>query len=496
MVLKGRVGSSPTFRTTPCLNYSCVEWQVGSGEAKAMQWPCRRQMPSPKDILLINPWIFDFTAYDFWTRPLGLLYVGALLREHTNSRLHLVDCLDRYHPQLPKKPKTKEDGRGPFFKQEVSKPSALRDVPRKFSRYGIPLTLFVDQLDQVPQPDMVLVTCTLTYWYPGAQLAVELIRQKFGRVPVALGGVYATLLPGHAKDAIDADFVLEGPGERKLLPLMREVFGDKFCPDLRFEELGTIPRPAFDLLRDRNTLPVLTSRGCPYGCSYCASSLLFKGFDQESPERIVEHIECLHNVHRTKNIAFYDDALLLNKTKHIIPILERIIRKEIPLAFHTPNGLHVTEIDADLASLFKRANFKSLFLSQESFEKKVLEDSCSKVTSFDLGVALDHLKNVGYKPSEINVYLMVGLPGQGVEGIRESVRRVQALGARPRLAYFSPVPGTATWDSLITKGIVQSDVDPLLHNKLAFPYTWGEMAPSEFESLHDLISKDPGTSFL
>lgn len=472
MVFNGRVGSSPTFRTTSK----------------------KRQMPSPKDVLLINPWIFDFTAYDFWMRPLGLLYVGALLREYTNSRLHLVDCLDRHHPQLPKKAKSKRDGRGPFFKEEVSKPSVLRDVPRKFSRYGIPLTLFFDQLDQLPQPDMVLVTCTMTYWYPGARLVIELIRQKFGRVPVVLGGVYATLLPGHAKGATDADFVLEGPGERELLPLMREVFGDKFCPDLRFEKLKSIPWPAFDLLSDRNTLPVLTSRGCPYDCSYCASSLLFKGFDQESPERIVEHIECLHRVHQTKNIALYDDALLLNKTKHIIPILEQVIRKEIPVAFHTPNGLHVAEIDAGLASLIKRANFQSLFLSQESFDENVLEDSCSKVSSTDLEVALDHLKNAGYRPSEINVYLMVGLPGQGVKGIRESIRRVQALGARPRLAYFSPVPGTATWDSLITKGIIQSDVDPLLHNKVAFPYTWGQMFPSDFESLKDLIRTDPGAS--
>jgi radical SAM superfamily enzyme YgiQ (UPF0313 family) len=447
-------------------------------------------MPSPKDILLINPWIFDFTAYDFWMRPLGLLYIGALLREYTHSRLHFVDCMDRYHLRLPKKPKTKQNGRGPFFKEEVSKPSILCDVPRKFSRYGIPLPLFFDQLDQIPQPDMVLVTCMMTYWYPGAQLAIEIIREKFGPVPIVLGGIYATLLPGHAKEATDADFILEGPAERKLLPLMRDIIGDKFCPDLRFEKLSSIPWPAFDLLSDRKTLPVMTSRGCPYDCAYCASSLLYKGFDQNSPVRIAEHIECLHHVHQTKNIAFYDDALLLDKTRHLIPILDQVIRKEVPVAFHTPNGLHVAEIDEDLAVLMKRANFQSLYLSQESFETEVIENSCSKVSPTDLEIALKHLKNAGYRPSEINVYLMVGLPGQRVEGIRKSIQKVQSLGARPRLAYFSPVPGTATWHHLITQEIIQSDVDPLLHNKLAFPYTWGEMFPSDFVALKDLIRVD------
>ncbi len=448
-------------------------------------------MPSPKDILLVNPWIFDFTAYDFWMKPLGLLYLGALLREHTNSRLHFIDCLDRYHPRLPKKTKTKQDGRGPFYKEEVPKPSVLRDIPRKFSRYGIPLALFFDQLDRIPRPDMVLVTCMMTYWYPGAQLAIEIIRQKFDRVPIVLGGIYATLLPAHAKEATEADFILEGPGERGLLPLMREVFGDKFGPNLHFEKLSAIARPAFDLLSNRSTLPVLTSRGCPYDCSYCASSLLFKGFEQDSPDRIVKHIEYLHHAHQAENIAFYDEALLLNKRKHIIPILEQVIRKEIPVAFHTPNGLHVAEIDADLATLMKQANFRSLYLSQESFETNVLDDSCSKVSSSDLESALSHLKNAGYIPSEINVYLMVGLPGQKVEGIRASIRKVQAMNARPRLAYFSPVPGTKTWTSLITQGIIQSDVDPLLHNKLAFPYTWGEIYPADFIALQDLTRGDP-----
>jgi radical SAM superfamily enzyme YgiQ (UPF0313 family) len=207
----------------------------------------------------------------------------------------------------------------------------------------------------------------------------------------------------------------------------------------------------------------------------------------------VEHIESLSRIHKTQNIAFYDDALLLDKERHIIPILEQVIRRNIPVDFHTPNGLHVAEIDRELATLLKQARFRSLFLSQESFEDNVIEDSCSKVSSLDLENAINHLKKAGYNPSTISVYLMVGLPGQSVEGIRESIQRVRTMGARPRLAYFSPVPGTATWDHLITQGIIQSDADPLLHNKLAFPYTWGEIFPSDFTALKDLVRVDSDT---
>ena len=48
-------------------------------------------------ILLVNPWIHDFAAYDFWAKPLGLLALAALLRSHGLS-VSYIDCLDRFHP--------------------------------------------------------------------------------------------------------------------------------------------------------------------------------------------------------------------------------------------------------------------------------------------------------------------------------------------------------------------------------------------------------------
>jgi len=139
-------------------------------------------MPSRKNILLINPWIYDFTAYDFWLKPLGLLYIASILKKHPGFRLHFIDCLDRYHPLFKKKLRTKPDGRGHFLKEEVPKPAVLKEVPRKFSRYGIPFEIFLHELGRLPSPDLVLITCTMTYWYPGVQIVVELIRKSFGFV--------------------------------------------------------------------------------------------------------------------------------------------------------------------------------------------------------------------------------------------------------------------------------------------------------------------------
>ncbi len=449
-------------------------------------------MPSVKNILIINPWIYDFTAYDFWLRPLGLLYIASLLRRHTEFHLDFIDCLDRHHSFYEKELKSKPDGRGPFHKEEVPKPSLLKGVPRKYSRYGIPVSLFLDGLEHISTPDVVLVTCMMTYWYPGVQLVVELIRKKFGNVPVVLGGIYATLMPEHAKSHSGADIVFQGAGEKGIFNLIRDIFGDSSSPDFQYETLDEIPWPASDFLSRKDVQPLLTSRGCPLRCSFCASHLLQKNFEQRSPYSVVSEVEHHYRSHKIRNFAFYDDALLLMKENHIIPILEEIAQRELPVFFHTPNGLHVREIDSELASLFKKVNFQTLFLSQESFDRSVLAKASSKVSEGDLEEAAVHLEKAGYKRHEINGYLMIGLPGQSVDGMRESILRVQSLGAVPRLSYFSPVPGTKEWKDLVKKGYMAENADPLLHNKIAFIYLSGEVTPQEFRSLRELALRKKG----
>jgi radical SAM superfamily enzyme YgiQ (UPF0313 family) len=444
-----------------------------------------------KDILLVNPWIYDFTAYDFWLKPLGLLYLASILRENSSCRLHYLDCLDRSHPRLRTRAKSKPDGRGHFPKEIVSKPEALRAVPRRFSRYGIPVPLFLAELERLPRPDAVLMTSGMTYWYQGVQLAADLIRRKWGRIPIVLGGNYATLVPEHARRFSGADIIVEGVAENTFLSLLKTILGDNSIREREFRSFGDLPRPAVDLLNRPAALPILTSRGCPFRCSFCATPLRYPRFEPRSPSSVVLEIEENVLLRRIRNIAFYDDALLLEKENHIEPILQKVIEKNLAVTFHTPNGLHIRQIDRRLASLFRRAGVESLYLSQESFDEGLLEAACPKVSGGDLEKALDVLEAAGYLKSEINVYLIVGLPGQDLRTVRESIGEVHRLGARPRLAFFSPVPGTAEWTRLVEKGCLAVDADPLLHNKLAFAYIWGGVSSREFEDLRRLLMQPP-----
>ena len=119
-------------------------------------------------ILLINPWIHDFAAYDFWAKPMGLLLIASFLKHHGIS-VSYIDCLDRFHPNAPKSSPGARHGRGPYLKTRLPKPAGLEDVPRYFSRYGIKPQWFQTDLRQQRPPDLVLVTSLMTYWYPGVQ---------------------------------------------------------------------------------------------------------------------------------------------------------------------------------------------------------------------------------------------------------------------------------------------------------------------------------------
>jgi radical SAM superfamily enzyme YgiQ (UPF0313 family) len=440
-------------------------------------------MGQVKNVLLINPWIYDFAAYDFWMKPLGLLYAASLIRRFTPHRLTFVDCLDRFHPGLAGSPAGKSDGRGPFPKEEVPKPAIVRDVPRRFSRYGIPVTLFEEELARVPRPDAVLVTSVMTYWYPGIQAVVDLVRRRFGPVPVILGGIYATLCPGHARAETGADLVVPGPAEEGLLAALAGVLGGAFPAGPDPIGSDALPTPAFDLLRDRTWLPVLTARGCPLKCTFCASSLLWRGFDQRPAASVLTEVLESHARFGTRHFAYYDDALLLGKRSHAWPLFEGLAAAGPRLAFHTPNGLHIREIDRSTARLMRAAGFESIYLSLESTDEDLMKERGPKASPADLAAALEALEAAGFHRGAVSVYLISGLPGQSTDAILDSVGFVRSLGAVPRVAHFSPIPGTAEWASLVRSGVLGEDPDPLLHNKTAFAYLKSGLTPDELGAL-------------
>ncbi len=441
-----------------------------------------------RSLVLINPWIYDFAAYDLWSKPLGLLYLAGFLRKCGFS-VHLVDCMDAHYPGLHDDPAVKSPARrafgtGKFFRERVSKPEQLKFVDRQYSRYGIPELLFEEALKQISDPAAFLVTSLMTYWYPGIQKAVRVIRHIHPGVPVILGGIYARLCPEHASLHSGATIVSQECDPVSVLEILKEFSIDApKAPDTS----RALPYPAFDLLGGMDYVCLMTSIGCPYRCRYCASPYLRPSLTRRNPHEVVEEILHWHENFGITDFAFYDDALLVSSQTHMGPILEETIQSRLDLRFHTPNALHVREITSMKASLLKRSGFRTIRLGLETSDPELHKTLDKKVSDGDFEKAVQNLLEAGFRGNEIGAYILAGLPGQTVGSVLKTVDLVVGTGATPYLAEYSPIPHTGLWQEAVRASSLDLASEPLFHNNTLLP-CWGQEEKKVFSKLKKYVN--------
>jgi radical SAM superfamily enzyme YgiQ (UPF0313 family) len=309
-------------------------------------------------------------------------------------------------------------------------------------------------------------------------------------VPVALGGVYATLCPEHARAHSGADAVLPGPGETTALEWVNCVTGDSYTPASPPADL----LPAHNLRRPQGFVAVQTARGCPFHCPYCAVHRLSPtGFVTRPPAKVVDEIACCVVSLGARDIAFYDDALLFNADRHLHPILDGVIERGLRVRFHTPNGLHARFIDRRLAHKMRCAGFTTIRLGLEAADPRVLLRDGGKVDRTSFARAVEALFEAGFTAREVAAYVLIGRPGQNVPETRDTVAFAHRLGVQVRTAQFSPIPGTAEWQTAVAAGCIADGADPLLHNNSIYPcgdlQAWEEAKVQIREGNHALLAQ-------
>ncbi len=406
--------------------------------------------------LLINPWIYDFAAYNLWARPLGLLKVAEFL-SYFNVNLTLIDCCDSF--------RVKKFGTGKYDFEIIEKPSILKNIPRKYKRYGISESKFIEKLKKIGKIDLVLITSIMAYWWQGVKQAVEIVRNLFPEVPIILGGIYSTLYKEHAEENIGANYIYTGQIQNRLVEII-----DKFGLSLK----RTHEKPKYwwqmGFYEKMHYAPILTSTGCPFHCSYCASSILNNSYKRREIFEVIEEIKELYQL-GIRDFAFYDDALLFRAEEHIKPLLRGLIKEKVTARFHMPNGLHARFIDEELANLMKVAGFKTLRLSLETVDIRRQIESGGKVTNKDIEKAIFYLKKAGFSSQEIGVYLMYGLPNQTLDEVKAGIDFLKRLRVRIHLTEFSPIKGTTYWQELLSMGVIEDNLDPIFTNNSI----WSEM---------------------
>jgi radical SAM superfamily enzyme YgiQ (UPF0313 family) len=243
---------------------------------------------------------------------------------------------------------------------------------------------------------------------------------------------------------------------------LRELENDRtpFVKAAPVMDLDTLPFPDWEQIEPDSYPPaphgvfakaspiaqVISSRGCPYPCVFCASPRFYdRQIRFRSPQNIVGEIEMLVDKFGVKEIQFEDDNLTLNRN-HIEGVCRLIIEKNIKAAFSCPNGIRADKIDDELAKLMRQAGFYYCALGIESADKTILKNIKKSETIETITSAVQILKKNGFV---VMGFFILGLPGETKETIQKTIRYTIDVGLdRALFSIFEMFPGCELWTTL------------------------------------------------
>ncbi|MBN2531500.1 MAG: radical SAM protein [Spirochaetales bacterium] len=431
-------------------------------------------------VLLISPPIYDFALFDLFLKPYSLLSLGRSF-EKSGYRVKCINSLD-YTDAVSKRelgrPRRYANGTGKFFRQPARKPSLFSPIKRQYARYGITSKVLSQKIGQ-EKPDIVLVSTGMTYWYPGVHESVQLVRILHRNVPVIAGGIYATLCTDHCKKTMEVDSVIKGNAFPGLVPVLKKLSLPVPCEN---NDTDILMLP--DIYSDAGVIRL--NKGCPFRCHYCASSSVSGNFTKGNPWKSFSLLEKIHQKMGTEVFAFYDDALLCGKEEIFIPFLEMIIKSDLHLSFYLPNGIHLQYLDMKTAVFMKQAGFKEVRIGLESADDYFHHTMDRKLDIKILEEKINLLTHAGFKPWEIGLYIMAGLPGQRKNEVVESVRFASRFGVRISIAEYSPVPQSPLWEESVRLSRYPLETEPLTHNNTILPMEWEYFTLSDLDEIKTL----------
>ncbi len=398
-------------------------------------------------IVLVHPagsnWIKgmqDLAAVANRMAPLGLLSIASYL-ERSGHEVVVHDCLG---------------------------PGALRGTEKNAAAVA------------VLKPDMIGVSATTSGFLDGYRLA-SLVKERCPGVITVFGGVHVSALGGELLDGYpEIDYLCLGEGEVTMAELAggrdpgtidglawrngKNVAVNR--PRVHIEDLDSLPFPAYGKLagfpRGYN-LPLfsyvrapgatmITSRGCPYQCSYCDRSVFKRGFRYNSAGYIYEHMKHLRTDFGVRHVNIYDDLFTMNRER-IEELCGLLITRPPGMNFNC--AVRVGHADDTLLALLKRAGCLMVSLGIESADPEMLKRHKAGVKLDAVRDTVARIRRQGLRAKGL---FMMGLPGETEESVRATSDFVMSLGLDDmNMAKFTPFPGAPIWDGIEKEGTLEND---------------------------------------
>ncbi len=378
-----------------------------------------------KKIMLVNPAnTMPKDSVRRLTSPLGLMYLGAVLKQD-NYDVKILDstCEGYYNTQ----------------------------ISGEHITYGLSDDEFKKRVREY-EPDLVGITSMFSAQQKNSIHHCDLVKSVNPEIPIVLGGIHPSILTEESTKNSSVDFVIIGEGEYRIIKLL-DALNKNQKPDFdgiayknkdkiilnpmisRIDNLDSLPLPARDLVemekyiqisvpfspfpRKERVEQIMTTRGCPFNCNFC-STVQYWGhhFRARSVENVLKEVDELVSKYKIQEIQFSDDNLTVNK-KRAKDLFRRL--KDYNLSWCTPNGLMVQTLDEEMIKLMAESGAYQFSFAIESGSDRVREKIINKKVPPKKDVKelveLCHDYNI-----QIHGLFIVGFPGEKRPEIDETLQ--------------------------------------------------------------------------
>lgn len=412
--------------------------------------------------LLVNPPIPFVITNKEYKLPPSLLYLAAYLRKADEN----VDILDLN-----------------IYKPWESNPENPEEEC---------YTVLLGKIREI-KPSLVGFGCLFSGNFPGVLKLSEVVKEEFPDIRIVIGGIHPTVFAGEIlANCQFIDYVVIGEGERQLLALVRCLRNGEFdiakvgsgfaCrrdgrvivqPQREYiENMDEIPFPAYELvdfeqyksdlshwhnpkgLRFDMTVPLITSRSCPYRCNFCSMFLVMGSrFRARSSQNVVDEIELLYDQYGIRHFNIMDDNFTFSKER-TIEICEQIIKRNMSIEFETLNGLMLHKLDKDIIDAMVSAGWIRGALSIESGSDYIRNEVMGKLLPKEK--IYEVIELIKRHPS---VYLkdcyILGMPEDTYETLMDTYELIRELKIDETLvANAVPFPGTKLFEQCVRDNLL------------------------------------------
>ncbi|KKR49053.1 MAG: Radical SAM domain protein [Candidatus Magasanikbacteria bacterium GW2011_GWC2_40_17] len=322
---------------------------------------------------------------------------------------------------------------------------------------------------------------------------IKAVKEVIPQAVIIIGGPHPSCAPEHSlKNFPEIDYAFCGEAEKGLSAFLDALFANNLTAAVKatipglvwrhnqevkvnqrlfWENLDDLGMPAWDLLKFESyptgaphsvfyknfpIAPIVTTRGCPFSCTFCAGHLVSgRRMRTRSVQSIIDEIEYLHDNFGVKEINFEDDNFTFNKER-VMDFCEKLSKKPWQISFAFANGIRLDSLDEEMLLALKKAGLYEVRVGIESGNNRILK---LMQKSLNTTVVQDKIKLIQSVGLDVVGLFIIGYPGETRKEILQTFKFARDLGLiRANFAIFHPFPFTAVTDQLVAEKKINTDI--------------------------------------